>query len=613
MSKRRNIDDQIKLERERFADFQRATSEWSWETDKEDRFTYMSANVFEMTGIEPEWHYGKSREDLGLREEIGEAAWREFQGIHNRREPFTNFTYARRGPVATTWLQVSGVPFYVDGEYCGYRGSARMVTKEIETAELAKQLTAALENMGDYFSLWDENDRLIFTNNKFLELNAHTPEASRLGIEFAEHIRLLYGYPSDSYDTKRVEATIADRIKHHREPGAPFEYRRSDGVVVLINEHKLPDGLTATIATDISRLRAAERDSAEKAEIVETAFRTIPDGILVLGANGSPVTWNDQLFTIFNLRELKNTNVEELRVALLSLILQKVATSPAGEDDIDVSALILNPSKPVQHEFRLADDKWVEFRGSPMSGGGYIMSFRDFTERYHLDRMKGEFVSTVSHELRTPLTSILGSLGLVRGGAGGVIPDAAQDLVEIGIENGERLLNLINDILDLDKINRNDFILDLETLSINDLVDASVKANLGFADRFDIQLRVLKGEHDYIVNGDRQRLMQVMDNLLSNAVKFSSREDVVEIQLSERRGFVRVAITDQGPGVPRKFKKTIFDRFVQVDSSDTRSIAGTGLGLSICKGIISGHAGIINLYSTPSMGSTFYFELPIVT
>lgn len=612
MNKKRNIDDQAKLERERFADFQRATSEWSWETDRQDRFTYLSANVLEMTGIEPDWHYGKSREDLGLREEIGEKVWMEFQAILDRREPFKNFTYARRGPDATTWIQTSGLPFYQDGEFCGYRGSGRAITKEFETARIARRLTVALENMGDYFSLWDENDRLIFTNKKFLELNAHAPDAIKLGIEFSEHIRLLYAHSSHISDPEQIEATIVNRIRHHKDPGSPFEYHRKNGVVVLINEHKLPDGLTATMGTDITRLRDAEKDSAEKAEIVETAFRTIPDGIVVLGANGSPVTWNDQLFSIFDMKDLKNTDVEELRNSLLSLISQKVGTFATEFDPVDLSSLILNPQQHSQHEFRLAGDKWIEFRGSPMAGGGYIMTFRDFTERNQLDRLKSQFVSTVSHELRTPLTSILGSLGLVKGGAGGIIPDAAGDLVEIGIENGERLLNLINDILDLEKINRDEFELDLKPLSINELVDASIKANLGFAERFQIKLHVVKAKQNFLVNGDRHRLMQVMDNLLSNAVKFSSRGDEVEIQVSGKNGFTRIAITDRGPGVPRKFQKLIFDRFVQVDSSDTRAIAGTGLGLSICKAIISGHEGVINLYSTPSTGSTFYFELPII-
>ena len=131
----------LELERQRFSDFQRATSEWSWETDTNHRFTYMSPNVFEMTGIQPEWHYGKTREDIGIREAMGEHAWLDFQRILNDHKPFENLIYARRGPDSVSWLQASGVPYYENEVFCGYRGSARIVTKEIETAQLAARLT----------------------------------------------------------------------------------------------------------------------------------------------------------------------------------------------------------------------------------------------------------------------------------------------------------------------------------------------------------------------------------------------------------------------------------------------------------------------------------------
>ncbi len=611
MTKKTDNESLIQLERQRFADFQRATSEWSWETDIQDRFTYMSTNVQEMTGIAAEWHYGKTREDLGIREQMGEIAWTEFQAVLKKREAFHNLTYARRGPDKVTWVQSSGIPYYEHGRFCGYRGSGRIVTKEIETAQLADRLTAALENIGDYFSLWDENDRLIFANRAFMDLHKEL-DTVKIGVGFSAHIRTVYQNSVASNDPQTIETTIQERIRHHKNPGVPFEFSRKNGTILLINDHKLPGGLTATIATDVTRLRSMEKENAEKAEIVETAFGTIPDGILVIGADGKPVTWNNYLFSIFDIVELKSSPTEDLRNSLLTIISRQLGTTTNTRQTSDLSSLILHPNKHAQHEFQLPGNKWVEYRGSPMAGGGYIMTFRDFTERYQLDRLKSEFVSTVSHELRTPLTSIIGSLGLVMGGAAGDVPIPARDLIQIGIENGERLLKLINDILDLEKISHDEFELETENLSVFELVDASVKANTGYAERYNVQLKVINGDDDLTIKGDRHRLMQVMDNLLSNAMKFSNPLDEVEIQISGRRGLARIAITDQGPGVPRKFQKTIFDRFVQVDSSDTRSIAGTGLGLSICKGIVAAHGGQIKLYSTPAMGSTFYFELPIL-
>lgn len=603
---------QLELERQRFNDFQRATSEWTWETDIDHRFTYMSTNVFEVTGIAPEWHYGKSREDIGIREEMGETAWLAFQDILRKREPFLDLIYARRGPSSVTWVHTSGVPYFENEVFQGYRGSGRIVTKEIETAQLAAQLTAGIENMSDYFSLWDANDRLIFCNKAFREINSAVPGITELGIPFEDHMRALFDAGETPESAQTFEDSLKQRMLNHRNPTTSFEFERSDGITVLVNETKLPDGSTSVCTANIDRLKQAEKDSADKAEIVETAFRTIPDGIVVLAPDGTPITWNDHLFTIFGITPLKEIDPDELRPTLLSVIAQQIGAGGSETDVSDISSLIHAPHQHNQQEFRLADNKWVEFRGSPMAGGGYLMTFRDFTERNDLDRLKSQFVSTISHELRTPLTSIIGSMGLVNGGAGGDIPEDARNLIKIGINNGERLLNLINDILDLEKISQDEFELDLATMSMGNLIDTSMKANLGFAERFKIRLVANRGDEDYFVIGDNQRLMQVMDNLLSNAIKFSSANDEVEVMLSARGPNVRVSVTDRGPGVAKKFQKTIFDRFVQVDSSDTRSIAGTGLGLNICKGIVLKHGGEINLHSTPTVGSTFYFELPIL-
>lgn len=601
----------LELERQRFSDFQRATSEWSWETDVDHLFTYMSPSVYEITGVEPEWHYGKSREEIGIHDAMGKLAWADFQETLSKHLPFKDITYARKGPKGTTWVQTSGVPFFVDGEFAGYRGSGRIVTKEIEAARMAAQLSAAIENMGDYFSLWDEQDRLIFSNRKFLPSPGNAPDFCRPGITFKEHVTAIYNYYDGEKDPEVKAKRLRDRIEHHNSPCSPFEFQRKDGVYVLINEHKLPGGLTATITTDISQYKEIEKDIAEKAEIVETAFRTIPDGVVVLGRDHLPATWNDRLFTIFDLEDIKDAPEEALRLSLLSLISEKITSTVSETEATDLSSLVLNPTQHNQEEFRLSNNKWIEFRGSPMAGGGYLMTFRDFTERRELDRLKGQFVSTISHELRTPLTSILGSLGLVKGGASGVVPEGALELIQVGIDNGERLLTLINDILDLEKISQDEFEMELQPLSLNDLVEASVAANTGFAERFQIHLVTNISDAEHMVIGDRNRLMQVMDNLISNAVKFSSADDEVEIMLSQRGDRARISVTDRGPGVPKKFQESIFDRFVQADSSDTRSIAGTGLGLNISKNIISKHNGIISLHSNPSVGSTFYFEIPL--
>jgi len=241
---------------------------------------------------------------------------------------------------------------------------------------------------------------------------------------------------------------------------------------------------------------------------------------------------------------------------------------------------------------------------------GFFVMATDITDMKRMDRMKSEFVSTVSHELRTPLTSIRGSLGLIAGGVAGPLPLAAQGLVDIAKNNCERLIRLINDILDIEKIESGQMRLALQTVSLRPLLKQAMTANEGFAGQHGVTLRLQAPDEAVLVSVDTDRLTQVLTNLLSNAVKFSPRSDVVEVTLSGRAERARVEVRDHGPGIPEEFRQRIFQKFSQADSSDTRQKGGTGLGLSISKAIVEGMGGSIGFDNPPGGGTVFYFELP---
>ncbi|GAB3481021.1 PAS domain S-box protein [Polaromonas eurypsychrophila] len=241
---------------------------------------------------------------------------------------------------------------------------------------------------------------------------------------------------------------------------------------------------------------------------------------------------------------------------------------------------------------------------------GFIALATDITAMKRMDRMKTEFVSTVSHELRTPLTSIRGSLGLIAGGVAGQLPPAAQGLVDIAKNNCERLIRLINDILDVEKIESGQMRLALQTVALQPLLGQAMAANEGFAGQHGVTLRLQAPDEAVLVSVDTDRLTQVFTNLLSNAVKFSPQSDVVEITLSVRAQHVRVEVRDHGPGIPAEFQSRIFQKFSQADSSDTRQKGGTGLGLSISKAIVERMDGSIGFDNPPGGGTVFYFELP---
>ena len=241
---------------------------------------------------------------------------------------------------------------------------------------------------------------------------------------------------------------------------------------------------------------------------------------------------------------------------------------------------------------------------------GFYSLVNDVTELKRIDRIKSEFVSTVSHELRTPLTSIRGSLGLIAGGVAGQLPDAVKSLVEIAKNNCERLIRLINDILDIEKIESGKMQLDLKVLVLQPLLAQALAANEGFGAAKNLHLTLVAPEEPLRVQADSDRLTQVVTNLLSNAMKFSPGDATVEVHVLRAGSVVRVEVRDQGPGIPDEFRKRIFQKFSQADSSDTRQNAGTGLGLNISRAIIERLDGSIGFESKVGAGSTFYFELP---
>lgn len=258
---------------------------------------------------------------------------------------------------------------------------------------------------------------------------------------------------------------------------------------------------------------------------------------------------------------------------------------------------------------------WHETIKSPLfdSKGkllGTVGMSRDVTEKKKIEKMKNEFVSTVSHELRTPLTAIRGALGLILSGAIGESPDKIKNLVNIANSNCIRLTNLINDILDLEKIKAGKYDFVYEELEINSLLEQSIMLNESYAEQFGMKIKFIKSFEDAYIKADKNRTLQVVSNLISNAVKFSKLGGVVCVISEIIHNNVRVSIVDEGIGIPDDSKYKIFQSFSQVDSSDTRSKGGTGLGLSISKLIIESMGGNIGFESESGKGSTFFFILP---
>jgi PAS domain S-box-containing protein len=299
--------------------------------------------------------------------------------------------------------------------------------------------------------------------------------------------------------------------------------------------------------------------------------------------------------------------------AILKTVLQEDSAKV-----IDLLSVEDFPEEGRETEYRLrrpdGAERWINARVWPIRDEeGNIIRIcgisRDVTGRKEVERRVSEFYSSVSHELRTPLTSIRAALGLIEGGLAGDINERVGQLVKIARTESDRLIRLINDILDIRKIEAGKLELKIEPVPATTLVEASLDACRGMAEESAVRvLCEIEGSKE--IPCDKDRVVQVIANLLSNAIKFSRSNSEVLIRVDQKDELTKFSVEDKGPGIMKSDLPRLFEKFQQLDSSDSRFKGGTGLGLAISKAIVEEHKGKIGVDTVYGEGSTFWFELP---
>ncbi|WP_301750342.1 ATP-binding protein [uncultured Erythrobacter sp.] len=383
--------------------------------------------------------------------------------------------------------------------------------------------------------------------------------------------------------------------------------------VVLIGIAVLLIAATLLIGRTTAQRRAALASARQVAEQEKAMFDGAVDGMLLLDARGGIIRANPSVERMFgysaqdlsgrsNMFLMAEPFSDEQSLAWLARV------GRAGADGAGKRQEFLGKrANGTTFETEIAISRFGDHNESQ-----FVTAIRDVTHRKHAERMKSEFVSTVSHELRTPLTSIGGSLALLAGGAVGKLEDRAARLVTIAHSNCERLIRLINDLLDIEKIESGKMSFDMRRLMIGPLVLRTVTANRQFANDHEVSLEIGLPPWPQYVIGDPDRLEQVLTNLVSNAIKYSPPGESVYVTTNQSGGTVRIEVCDRGSGVPEDFRERIFSKFAMADSSDARTRGGTGLGLTIVREIAARHGGSAGFADRGGGGSIFYLELPLL-
>ena len=368
------------------------------------------------------------------------------------------------------------------------------------------------------------------------------------------------------------------------------------------------------IGTDNSLAKLAA-DAAKREKVAQEMFRRAveasPSGMLMVDREGEMVMVNAEVERQFGYRR------EELIGHSVDMLLPVRLRSPHARSR---EAYNLRPeTRPVEAR---SDLLGLRKDGTEFSVGVSLNPFQvdgsllvlgvvvDLTEHNRINRMKDEFVATVSHELRTPLTSIVATLGILTSKAAAQVADQAPRMLTIAYTNSQRLVRLLNDILDIEKMESGKAAFNFKRVELLPLVEQTIEENRAFAEGYKVRIRLETTSAATTVRADPDRLTQVVTNLLSNAIKFSPPGEEVVVAVETKSETVGISVRDHGRGISDEFKPRVFKKFAQADATDARQKDGTGLGLSIVKQIVDRLDGAVGFEDAPGGGTIFHVELP---
>ena len=477
--------------------------------------------------------------------------------------------------------------------------------------ESESRMHAVVDNVADGIITLDEYGVIDSMNPAALQIFGYAPD-ELIGQDIKVLMPATYHHSHDSHlqkfrDTGRTAIIGVDReVTGRRKDGSLF------AMELMVNEMWLKGRRGfAGIVRDITARRESERRLLESSTLLQALMGSTSSFVYVRDMNGRFLFTNKEYEKVFGFApgEIVGRTVEDVFPPELA----------AHNRAMDREVLRGEAEGRVEDELLLNDgtQSFLVVRSPLRNEKGDVYGVcgvgTDITLRKKAEQFKNEFISTVSHELRTPLTSIRGALGLLTGGVAGEMPERAKSLLAIANNNCERLVRLINDILDIEKIESGHMRFEIATQRMLPLVEQALASTQHFAAQYQVRFELQADSVDAWVAVDGDRLVQVIVNLLSNAAKFSPQGGEVLVRLTQSAGTVRLSIIDRGEGIAPSFRDRIFQKFAQADSSDTRQKGGSGLGLSISRAIVERHHGRVDFISEPGVRTEFFVELPMVS
>ena len=398
---------------------------------------------------------------------------------------------------------------------------------------------------------------------------------------------------------------VFDKVKAFQVGGVDYITKpfQVEEVLARLDTHLTIRNLQLELEAQNLQLQQEISDKNAAEDKFAKAFRACPNPIAIATYESGRVLEINQSFlqmSGYDAEEIVDCTIEQIYSGSAFSVYQQ-ALSKLDTQDFVRNLELEFPTKSGLAKTVLLSMESIELDGTKCT----LQILNDITER---KRLENEFISLVSHELRTPMTSTIGALDLLNSGQLGTLSDRGKNILQVAIRNSERLIRLVNDILDLERMKSGKIAIQPDSCNLKSLMVQATETMQAMATKAEVKL--IAEPCDVVLNLDSDRILQTLTNLLSNAIKFTEPGGTVKLQADIANNICQITVRDTGRGIPEDKLESIFERFQQVDASDSRSKGGTGLGLAICRHIIKGHQGKIWVKSELGRGSTFYINLP---
>jgi two-component system, OmpR family, sensor histidine kinase VicK len=495
-----------------------------------------------------------------------------------------------------------------------------IITTGVDITEQREAEVALRSSETRYRQLVEGSLAMVCTHDlkgRVLSINPHA--AQGLGYTVEELVGKLMSDLIPEKHRPEFQDYLGRIQSAQEDKGLLYLRRKHGGTVVVAYRNKLiqmPDAEPFILGhgIDITEKTAAEEKLHTLMRQRESILESVADGIYGMDMDGKLTFLNPSAAEMFGYE------VDEILGGDMHKLVHHSHAdgSPYSADECPIDSS-LHRDTPI----RVRDEVYwrkdgtcfpVEYVACPLVADGrttgIVVAFQDVTERRRLDRMKDEFISTVSHELRTPLTSLRAALGLIAGGVLDGRPEKTAQMLDLAVGNCDRLARLVNDILDFERIGSGRLHLSCAVHTAGDLLHRAAELMQASATKAGVGLQIESSSAEVWADGDR--ILQTLTNLIGNSIKFSLPGSEIRLRAYPfGDDMVQIGVHDDGRGIPADKLEIIFERFQQVDASDSRSMGGTGLGLAICRSIVKEHGGEIWAESIPGKGSSFYLTLPV--